>query len=70
MQHRLSEVGEGRNEGQGRVSLGFCGAVKTATETTQGVHRILVDALVTGRAACRNRTDDLFITSEPLCRLS
>jgi hypothetical protein len=21
-------------------------------------------------AACRNRTDDLFITSEPLCRLS
>ena len=22
------------------------------------------------RAACRNRTDDLFITSEPLCRLS
>ena len=23
-----------------------------------------------GGAACRNRTDDLLITSEPLCRLS
>ena len=36
----------------------------------QGAHPVRVNALVKYRAACRNRTDDLFITSESLCRLS
>ncbi len=30
----------------------------------------LIRSLFSGGAAYRNRTDDLLITSEPLCRLS
>jgi hypothetical protein len=38
-------------------------ATRIATGTNQGAHRMKVNALIRVRAAYRNRTDDLFITS-------
>ena len=57
-------------DGAARVGRALFGATATKTATRSHDHERPARLRWSGGAACRNRTDDLFITSESLCRLS